>query len=207
MEFDEIPEAINAIKQGEFVVVLDDEDRENEGDLIIAALCITTEQMAFMIRYTSGFICVPMNNDLADKLHLPLMVPEELSTDRCGTACTVTVDAAQNTTTGISAHDRALTCRLLADEKARPQDFLRPGHVVPLRARDGGVLRRRGHTEAAVDLCRLAGLNPVGALCEIVNDDGTMARTTDCIRFAALHGFKIITIEHLVRYLKENPSF
>lgn len=200
--FDAIPEALEAFKRGEFLVVLDNEGRENEGDLIIAASAVTTEKMAFLVRHSSGYVCAPISSALADKLELPLMVAN--GNDRHRTAYTVTIDAAKDTTTGISAHDRALTARTLADPKATAADFIRPGHMVPLRARDGGVLVRPGHTEAAVDLCILTGQAPAGVICEIVRDeDGLMARRDDCLKFAKKHGLKAITIDALVEYRKK----
>lgn len=186
---------------GEFLIVLDDESRENEGDLIIAASKVTTEKMAFLVRHSSGFVCAPLTNQIADRLELPLM--HSSRTDRHGTAYTITADFAENTTTGISAHDRALTARKLADLSTKPCDFLKPGHLLPLRAKDGGVLERRGHTEAGVDLCKLAGLEPVSVICELVRDeDGLMARKDDCIKFSNTYNIRVITIEDLVKYQK-----
>ncbi|ODQ64553.1 3,4-dihydroxy-2-butanone 4-phosphate synthase [Nadsonia fulvescens var. elongata DSM 6958] len=199
--FDSIPDAIEAFKNGEFLVVLDDESRENEGDLIIAASHITTSKMAFLVRHSSGYVCAPLTNELADKLELPYMI--ENRSDRHGTAYTVTVDAIEGTTTGISASDRAITTNLLSNPNATAADFMRPGHILPLRARDGGILQRRGHTEAAVDLCKLAGQPPVGVICEIVRDeDGLMARRDDCLAFAKTHGLKAISIDDLAKYLE-----
>lgn len=203
--FSTIPEAIEAYKKGEFLIVLDDESRENEGDLIIAASKVTTEKMAFLVRHSSGYVCAPLSKELADKLQLPLMSKDR--TDRHGTAYTITVDYADGTTTGISAHDRALTARKLADPSSKAEDFLRPGHLVPLRAVDGGVLARRGHTEAGVDLSRLAGFEPASVICEIVRDeDGLMARRDDCLAFSKAHGIKVITIDDLADYVKELKS-
>jgi 3,4-dihydroxy 2-butanone 4-phosphate synthase / GTP cyclohydrolase II len=196
--FSTIAAAVEQIAAGRPVVVVDDADRENEGDLIFAAELATPELLAFMIRYTSGVICVPMAADDVDRFDLDQMVPR--NTERMKTAFTVSVDAAEGVTTGISAADRARTIRLLADPAARATDLSRPGHVFPLRARAGGVLRRPGHTEAAVDLARLAGLRPAGAICEIVNDDGTMARLPDLVTFAAEHGLALISIADLVAY-------
>jgi 3,4-dihydroxy 2-butanone 4-phosphate synthase/GTP cyclohydrolase II len=190
--------ALQEIADGGMVVVVDDEDRENEGDLIMAAEHATASDLAFMVRHTSGVVCVALTGARCDALELPQMVPA--NTERHGTAFTHTVDLATGTTTGISAADRSATIRALADERAHAAAFHRPGHVFPLRARDGGVLRRAGHTEAAVDLARLAGLAPAGVLCEIVNDDGTMARRPDLERFAAEHGLPIVTIADLVAY-------
>jgi 3,4-dihydroxy 2-butanone 4-phosphate synthase/GTP cyclohydrolase II len=197
-ELSTIEESIKEIAAGRPVVVVDDEDRENEGDLIFAAEKATTELMAFMVRYTSGFVCAPLTEADADRLELPPMYVT--NQDRRGTAYTVTVDAREGITTGISAAERAHTVRTLADPATTPADLARPGHVVPLRARVGGVLRRPGHTEAAVDLARLAGLRPAGVLCELVNDDGTMMRLQDLIRFTAEHSLALISIADLIAY-------
>ncbi|MFD2416183.1 bifunctional 3,4-dihydroxy-2-butanone-4-phosphate synthase/GTP cyclohydrolase II [Amycolatopsis pigmentata] len=195
-----IERAIADIAAGRPVVVVDDEDRENEGDLIFAAEKATPEMVAFMVRYTSGYICVPLTESDCDRLDLPPMY--HTNQDVRGTAYTVTVDAADGVTTGISAADRAHTIRLLADPKSQAPDFRRPGHVVPLRAKEGGVLRRPGHTEAAVDLARLAGLQPAGVLCEIVSqkDEGDMARRDELEVFAADHDLQMITIADLIAY-------
>jgi 3,4-dihydroxy 2-butanone 4-phosphate synthase / GTP cyclohydrolase II len=193
-----IEDAIAAIKAGRPVVVVDDEDRENEGDLIFAAELATPELLAFTVRYTSGYICAPLMEDHADRLELPPMY--YTNQDRRGTAYAVTVDAREGITTGISAADRAHTIRMLADPATRATDLSRPGHVVPLRAKAGGVLRRPGHTEAAIDLAQLAGLNPVGVLCELVNDDGTMMRLPDLRRFAADHELVLVSIADLIAY-------
>ncbi|KAK6344162.1 3,4-dihydroxy 2-butanone 4-phosphate synthase [Orbilia brochopaga] len=199
--FDSIEDSIEAFKRGEFLVVLDSTDRENEGDLIMAAEDMTTEKMAFMVRHTSGYVCVPMTADRTKRLQLPQMVAE--NQDGLGTAYTISTDYAHNTTTGISAHDRALTARKLADPDTKPEDFRRPGHILPLRARVGGVRARRGHTEAAVELCRLAGKSPVGVICEIVREeDGLMARRDDCVAFARRWGVRVCTIEDLVAYIE-----
>ncbi|CAG8811053.1 29216_t:CDS:2, partial [Racocetra persica] len=178
VRFDSITDALKDFSEGKFVLVVDNEDRENEGDLIIAAEKVTTEKMAFMVRYTSGLICVPTTPERLDQLQLPLMVPN--NTEKMKTAYTISVDYKYNTTTGISAHDRALTARSLANPTITASDFNRPGHVFPLRYREGGVLKRIGHTEASVDLCKLSGLQPVGVICELVRDDGQMARRDDC---------------------------
>ncbi|HVV24782.1 MAG TPA: bifunctional 3,4-dihydroxy-2-butanone-4-phosphate synthase/GTP cyclohydrolase II [Pseudonocardiaceae bacterium] len=198
--------AVRAIGEGKAVVVVDDEDRENEGDLIFAAEKATPELVAFMVRYTSGYICVPLLESDCDRLDLPPMY--HTNQDRRGTAYTVTVDAAAGVSTGISATDRAHTMRLLADPTSRPADFTRPGHVVPLRAKQGGVLRRPGHTEAAVDLARLAGLRPAGVLCELVSqkDEGDMARRDELEVFAADHDLPIITIADLIAYRRRNEK-
>ncbi|GDY28891.1 bifunctional 3,4-dihydroxy-2-butanone-4-phosphate synthase/GTP cyclohydrolase II [Gandjariella thermophila] len=199
-DFDSIERALADIAAGRPVIVVDDEDRENEGDLIFAAEKATPELLAFMVRYTSGYICVPMTAADCDRLDLPPMY--HTNQDRRGTAYAVTVDAREGVTTGISAADRARTIRLLADPDATAADFSRPGHVVPLRAKDGGVLRRPGHTEAAVDLARMAGLRPAGVLCEIVSqkDTGDMARRDELEVFAADHELQLITIADLIAY-------
>jgi 3,4-dihydroxy 2-butanone 4-phosphate synthase/GTP cyclohydrolase II len=195
---DPIEDALSAIAAGRPVVVVDDEDRENEGDIIFAAQFATPELLAFTIRYSSGVICVPMGDERADALDLPPMTA--VNQDRKGTAYTVSVDARDGIHTGISAADRARTIALLAAQDTGPGDLTRPGHVFPLRAKPGGVLQRPGHTEAAVDLARLAGLAPVGALVEVVNDDGTMARLPELRRFADRHGLLLISIADLIAY-------
>jgi len=193
-----IEELLAELRAGRMVVVMDDEDRENEGDLIMAAEYATPEAVAFMIRHTSGIICVPMEEARLAALELPQMVPANSESHR--TAFTVSVDLALGTTTGVSSADRAATIRALADSRSMAADFSRPGHIFPLRPRAGGVLVRAGHTEAAVDLCRLAGLTPVGVLCEVMNDDGTMARRPQLEEFARRHGLKIGTIAALIRH-------
>jgi 3,4-dihydroxy 2-butanone 4-phosphate synthase/GTP cyclohydrolase II len=195
-----IERAIADVAAGRPVIVVDDEERENEGDLIFAAAQATPELLAFMVRYTSGYICVALTGDDCDRLELPPMY--HTNQDKRGTAYTVTVDAREGVSTGISATDRAHTIRLLADPDAKSVDFVRPGHVVPLRAKEGGVLRRPGHTEAAVDLARLAGLPPAGVLCEIVSakDDGDMARRDELEVFAAEHHLALITIADMIAY-------
>jgi 3,4-dihydroxy 2-butanone 4-phosphate synthase/GTP cyclohydrolase II len=195
-----IDRAIAEVAAGRPVIVVDDQERENEGDLILAAARATPELLAFMVRYTSGYICVALTGDDCDRLELPPMY--HTNQDKRGTAYTVTVDAREGVTTGISATDRARTIRLLADPDAKSVDFVRPGHVVPLRAKEGGVLRRPGHTEAAVDLARLAGLPPAGVLCEIVSakDDGDMARRDELEVFAAEHRLALITIADMIAY-------
>lgn len=198
MAFNTIEEALEAMKRGEMIVVVDNEDRENEGDLILAAEHASTESVAFMIRHTSGMLCVALPGERLDQLDLPLMV--ENNTELLKTAYTITVDYKHGTTTGISAHDRAATVRALVDHAAVATDFNRPGHVFPLRAVTGGVLRRPGHTEAAVDLTRLAGLAAGGVIAEIVNDDGSMARRPDLEVFAKSHGLIMITIADLIQY-------
>jgi 3,4-dihydroxy 2-butanone 4-phosphate synthase/GTP cyclohydrolase II len=196
--FGTVEEALAEIAAGRAVVVVDDADRENEGDLIFAAEKATPELVAFMVRYTSGVICAPLTGHDTDRLGLDQMVP--LNTERMGTAFTVTVDAREGVSTGISAADRAHTLRLLADPATAATDLSRPGHIFPLRARDGGVLRRPGHTEAAVDLARLAGLRPAGVICEIVNDDGTMSRLPELVAFAREHGLVLISIADLIAH-------
>ncbi|WP_167121434.1 bifunctional 3,4-dihydroxy-2-butanone-4-phosphate synthase/GTP cyclohydrolase II [Amycolatopsis viridis] len=201
-----IEKAIADIAAGRPVVVVDDEDRENEGDLIFAAEKATPELLAFMVRYTSGYVCVALTEGDCNRLDLPPMY--HTNQDQRGTAYTVTVDAADGITTGISAADRAHTIRLLADPKSQASDFRRPGHVVPLRAKEGGVLRRPGHTEASVDLARMAGLHPAGVLCEIVSqkDEGDMARREELEIFAADHDLQIITIADLIAYRRRHEK-
>jgi 3,4-dihydroxy 2-butanone 4-phosphate synthase / GTP cyclohydrolase II len=201
---DGIEDAIAAIAAGEPVVVVDDEDRENEGDLIFAAAKATPTLTGFMIRHTSGYVCVGMTGEMLDRLNLPPMTA--VNEDRKGTAYAVSVDARDVQTTGISAADRALTIKVLADSATDPSDLTRPGHVLPLRAVEGGVLRRPGHTEASVDLARLAGLSPAGALCELVNDDGSMMRADQCRAFANDHGLLMISIADLIRYRRQRES-
>ena len=202
--FAPIPAAIAAIARGEIVVVVDDADRENEGDLIMAAQDATPSKIGFFVRHTSGVICVPVLGDRLDELEIPLMVED--NTDKKGTAFTVTVDYAHGTTTGISAADRAATIRALADPATTAADLTRPGHIFPLRYAEGGVLKRAGHTEAAIDLARLAGKAPAGALCEVVNDDGTMARLPDLEIFAAEHDLLLISIADLIAYRRQNEK-
>ena len=202
LRLDPIERAIADVAAGRAVVVVDDEDRENEGDLIFAAARATPELMAFTIRHSSGVICVPMPGEMLDRLEIPLMTPH--NKDRLRTAYTVSVDARDGVTTGISAADRAHTARVLADSATEPWEITRPGHVFPLRYREGGVLVRRGHTEAAVDLARLAGLTPAGVLVEVVNDDGTMKRGADLRVFADEHGLAMVSIEDLVRYRRRH---
>jgi 3,4-dihydroxy 2-butanone 4-phosphate synthase/GTP cyclohydrolase II len=206
MTFDTVESAIDAVRRGEFVVVVDDEDRENEGDLIIAAEKMTPDKMAFMIRYTSGVICLPMEGERLDELQLPLMVSGNDNTEGQRTAFTVSVDAREGTTTGISAADRCATVHAMIDASTTAVDLARPGHIFPLRYREGGVLKRAGHTEAAVDLARMAGGYPAGVLAEIVNDDGTMQRRPDLERFAEEHGLVLVTIADLIRYRRHREK-
>jgi 3,4-dihydroxy 2-butanone 4-phosphate synthase / GTP cyclohydrolase II len=201
-QLDDVARAIADIAAGRPVVVIDDADRENEGDIIFAASKATPELLTFMIRYTSGVICVPMPGEMLDRLQLPLMTTQ--NAERMRTAYTISVDARDGVTTGISAADRARTIRTLADSATEPYEIVRPGHVFPLRYAPGGVLRRRGHTEAAVDLARLAGLTPAGVLAEIVNDDGTMARLPELRKFADDHGLALISIEQLISYRRQH---
>ncbi|MFM9086364.1 MAG: bifunctional 3,4-dihydroxy-2-butanone-4-phosphate synthase/GTP cyclohydrolase II [Acidimicrobiia bacterium] len=200
--FAPIPDVIAAIARGEMVVLVDDEDRENEGDLIMAAQHVTAEKLAFIIRHTSGVVVAPLTGERCDDLRLPLMVDHNTESHR--TAFTVSVDLLEGTTTGISAADRAATIRALAEPSVGHAAFARPGHVFPLRAREGGVLKRAGHTEAAVDLARLAGCVPAGVICEVQNDDGTMARLPDLRRFAAQHGLLLSSIAALVEHRRHH---
>src|SRR5579871_815670 len=205
MSFATIPEAVDAIARGEIVVVVDDEDRENEGDLIMAAEFVTPEKLAFFVKHTSGLICAPITAERADELDLPLMVAQNTESQR--TAFTVTVDYRHGTTTGISAADRARTICSLIDPATRPGDLARPGHIHVLRSREGGVLKRAGHTEAAVDLARMAGLYPAGVLCEVVTDDGMgMARLPELTEFATRHGLLLISIADLIRHRRQSEK-
>jgi 3,4-dihydroxy 2-butanone 4-phosphate synthase/GTP cyclohydrolase II len=202
--FATIDEAVAAIARGEIVVVVDDEDRENEGDLIMAAEFATAERIAFIVNHSSGVICASITDERADELELPLMVAQ--NTEAMRTAFTVTVDYVHGTTTGISASDRALTIRSLADGTTTAADYARPGHIFPLRARPGGVLKRAGHTEAAVDLATLAGLKPAGVLCEVVKPDGSMARVPDLIEFSRTHGLVLVSIADLIRHRRRTEK-
>ena len=193
-----IDEALEDFRESKFVIEVDDEDRENEGDLIIAAEKITAEKVNFMLKYARGVLCAPITMSRSEELDLPHQVAD--NTSMLGTPFTVTIDKLEGCTTGVSAHDRAATIRALADPSSRPETFGRPGHINPLYAQDMGVLRRSGHTEAAIDLCKLAGLYPAGALMEIMNDDGTMARLPDLIKFAEEHEMHIISIKDLIAY-------
>ncbi len=205
MKLDTISEAVRAFANGELIVVVDDTDRENEGDLIMCASRATPEKMAFMIRHTSGIICAPLTQDRADRLNLPPMVANNM--DPMRTAFTVSVDYKVGMTTGIAADERTNSVRALSNDNSSAQDFLRPGHIFPLIGRSGGVLIRSGHTEAAIDLCRLAGEPPVGVLAEIVNDDGTVKRLPQLIEFAQEHGLKIISIEDMIAYRIRTETF
>ena len=203
-DFATIEEAVAAVSRGEIIVVVDDEDRENEGDLIMAAEAATPEKIAFFVRHTSGVICAPLLGERLDELDIPLMVRENTESHR--TAFTYSVDYVHGTSTGISAADRSATLRALTDPGTTPLDLARPGHIFPLRYSDGGVLKRAGHTEAAVDLARMAGLYPAGVLCEIVNDDGTMARVPDLVEFCREHGLLMVSIAQLIKYRRQNEK-
>lgn len=201
-EFSTIEEAIEDIRQGKIIIVVDDEDRENEGDFILAAEKCTPESMNVLIKHGSGFVCAPTTRERLHQLDIPMMVGD--NTSRLGTAMTVTVDATEGTTTGVSAGDRCTTVLKLADPAARGTDFTRPGHIVPLRAERGGVLRRAGHTEATVDFCRLAGLEPMGVLAEVMNEDGSMARLPDLKVIAKKMEMKLVTIADLIAYRRSH---
>jgi len=197
MKFNTIEEALEELKKGNMIIAVDDEDRENEGDLIMAAEKVTSEAINFMAKYGRGLICVPLTPERMEELDLPLMVNS--NTEGHGTAFTVSVDAS-SVTTGISAPERACTVKALISPETQPQDLNRPGHIFPLRAKEGGVLRRAGHTEASVDLAKMAGLYPAGVICEIMNEDGTMSRVPELMQFAEQHGLKIITVAELINY-------
>ncbi|QCR35015.1 3,4-dihydroxy-2-butanone-4-phosphate synthase [Nissabacter sp. SGAir0207] len=196
--FERVERALEALRNGRGVMVLDDENRENEGDMIFAAETMTVEQMALTIRHGSGIVCLCMTEERRQQLELPMMV--ENNSSQFQTAFTVTIEAAKGVTTGVSAADRITTIRAAAADDARPSDLNRPGHVFPLRAQNGGVLTRRGHTEATIDLVSLAGFKPLGVLCELTNDDGTMAHAPEAIVFAKQHDMPVVTIEDLVAY-------
>ncbi len=202
MGFIKVAEAAVHYRQGKFVIIVDDEDRENEGDLCLAAEHVTSEAVNFMAREGRGLICVPLTEERCDELDLPPMV--EQNTSNHGTAFTVSVEARGKTTTGISTADRAATVKVLADQKSKPQDLLRPGHIFPLRAKKGGVLKRAGQTEASIDLARIAGLTPAAVICEILNADGTMARVPDLLKVSELHGIGIVSVADIIRYRMRN---
>jgi len=204
MSFNTIEEAIREIKRGKMVIVLDDESRENEGDIVMAAEKVTPKAINFMAKYARGLICLPIIGKRLKDLNISLMEPE--NTSLLGTAFTVTIDAKKGTTTGISAHDRAITIKTVLNPKTKPQDLARPGHILPLRYKEGGVLARAGHTEAAVDLARLAGLYPGGVICEILASDGTMARLPELRRLAKKHNLKIITIADLIKFRRRKEQ-
>lgn len=201
MSFNTIEEAIEEIAKGKMIIVIDDEDRENEGDFIMAAELVTPEAVNFMAVHGRGLICAPISNEIASKLGMPLMVPK--GSDHHGTAFTVSIDATKGISTGISASDRSRTVALLANPKTKASDFVRPGHIFPLIAKDGGVIEREGHTEAAVDLAGLAGLAKAGVICEILNKDGSCARVPDLLKVAEKFDLKIITIADLIIYKKK----
>lgn len=206
MQLASIEQGLQDLKAGKFLIVVDDEDRENEGDLVMPAEFVTPEAVNFMVTHARGQLCMPMTADRLAELDIP-MLPSRHSDSSMPTAFTMPVDYAIDTTTGISAQDRAVTVRALIDPRARPEDFIQPGHLFPLRYHTGGVLVRPGHTEAIVDLCRLAGLYPAGVVCEIMKDDGTMARLPDLVKMAAKHELNILSIEDLIQYRHEHdPS-
>lgn len=199
--FDRVEQALAALREGRGVMVLDDESRENEGDMIFAAETMTVEQMALTIRHGSGIVCLCLTDERRKQLDLPMMV--ENNTSAFGTGFTVTIEAAHGVTTGVSAADRLTTVRAAIADDAKPSDLHRPGHVFPLRAQKGGVLTRGGHTEATIDLVSLAGFKPAGVLCELTNDDGSMARAPECIAFVKQHNMAVVTIEDLVAYRQD----
>ena len=201
MPFSPIEEVVEDIKSGKMVIVCDDEDRENEGDLTMAAEMVTPEDITFMAVYGRGLICLPMAGEIVDRLEIPEMVQHNHS--RMGTAFTASIEAKNGITTGISAVDRAHTCRVAVDDATGPDDLVMPGHIFPLRARPGGVLQRAGQTEAAVDLARIAGFKPAGVICEIMNEDGTMARVPDLEKFSREHGIKMVTVAQIIEYRRE----
>jgi 3,4-dihydroxy 2-butanone 4-phosphate synthase/GTP cyclohydrolase II len=203
--FATVEEALEEIRQGRQIVLVDDEDRENEGDLTMAGEKITPEAVNFMARYGRGLVCLALTEERCDELALPLMTP--VNTSNYGTAFTESIDARRGTTTGISTSDRAMTILAAIDPATRPTDLARPGHVFPLRARNGGVLVRAGQTEASVDLARIAGMTPAGVICEIMNDDGTMARVPQLIEFCRTHGLKLLTVAELIRYRMKNERY
>jgi 3,4-dihydroxy 2-butanone 4-phosphate synthase/GTP cyclohydrolase II len=203
-EFATVPEAIDELAQGRMIVVVDDEDRENEGDLTLAAEFVTPEAINFMARYGRGLICLALTQERAD--HLGLKPMTSVNTSRFGTAFTESIEAREGVTTGISAHDRAHTIQVAIAPQTTRKDLAKPGHIFPLRARDGGVLVRAGQTEASVDLARLAGLRPAGVICEIMKDDGTMARVPDLIDFCREHGLKMLAVAELIRYRMETEG-
>ena len=203
--FDDIEEAIRDIKKGRFVILVDDEDRENEGDLVIAAEKVTPQTINFMARHARGLICLALTPERVEELHLPQQAVE--NTAAFGTAFTVSIDARKDITTGISAADRATTIHVAIDPKSKPTDLARPGHIFPLKAVQGGVLRRAGQTEGSVDLARLAGLRPAGVICEIMNEDGTMARVSELARFAKAHKLRMVTVKALIEYRMRRETF
>src|SRR5262249_37466263 len=201
-----VEDGIAEIRAGRMIILVDDEDRENEGDLCMAAEAVTPEAINFMARHGRGLICLSLSEERIQHLRLPMMVPDADNSTAFGTAFTISIEARHGVTTGISAADRAHTVRVAIDDVTRPADLARPGHVFPLRARDGGVLRRAGQTEGSVDLARLAGMKPAGVICEIMNDDGAMARMPDLVAFARTHQLKIVTIADLIEYRLRNEK-
>lgn len=206
MKFHSVEEIVKDIKKGRFIILIDDENRENEGDLIIASDFVTSESINFMTKEARGLICVSISAEQAERLSLPLMVREEENFSPHRTAFTVSVEAAKGVSTGISAADRAQTVKALCNPESHPGDIISPGHIFPIRSQKGGVLKRAGHTEASVDFCKLAGLNPSAVICEIINSDGTMARIPELMDFAKKHDLKIGTIESLIEYRLANDS-
>src|SRR3989475_9352496 len=207
MQFATIEEAIAEVQEGRMVIIVDDEDRENEGDLMVAAEKVTPETINFMATHGRGLICLAMTGQRLDELQIPLMVSDYSNTSPYGTAFCVSIEARRNVSTGISAFDRAQTVLTAIDAKTKPSDLARPGHIFPLRARDGGVLVRAGQTEASVDLATAAGLAGAGVICEVMKEDGTMARVPDLFEFAGLHRLKIITVADLIRYRLRTERF
>ncbi|MGC8765184.1 MAG: bifunctional 3,4-dihydroxy-2-butanone-4-phosphate synthase/GTP cyclohydrolase II [Brevinematia bacterium] len=203
VKFNTIEEAIEEIKKGNMIIVVDDEDRENEGDIVMAASFATPEKVNFIIKEARGLLCAPLTEEKAERLNLPIMI--ENADEKWGTAFTVSVDAVE-TSTGISAYERSLTLRKLAEPDAEAKDFVKPGHIFPLQARKGGVLKRAGHTEAAVDLVKMAGLEPVGVICEILNEDGSMARLPELIKFSEKFGLKIISVAQIIEYRRKKEK-
>ncbi|MBU0627999.1 MAG: 3,4-dihydroxy-2-butanone-4-phosphate synthase [Nanoarchaeota archaeon] len=202
MKFDSIEQAIKDLQRGKFIIVVDDEDRENEGDIVLAAEKATPSKLNYMIQWAGGLMCMPVVGHRLDELKIPLMVPD--STDKFVTPFTISVDAKKNTTTGMSVNDRMETIKVLLDPKSKPEDLARPGHMFPLRAAENGVFDRAGHTESSVDLCKLAGLYPAAIIAEVMNDDGSMAKLPDLEKFAEKHELNIITIKSLIEYRKKN---
>ncbi len=205
--FATVEEAIEELREGRLIIIVDDEDRENEGDLMIAAEKVTPEAINFMATHGRGLICLPMTGERLDTLQIPLMVPDPTNTSQYGTAFCVSIEAAHNVSTGISASDRAQTVQTAINPDTRPADLARPGHIFPLRAREGGVLIRAGQTEASVDLARIAGFDPSAVICEIMNADGTMARTPELVSFAERHELKIVTVASLIQYRLRTEHF
>jgi|SRR3989338_1995146 len=204
MPYSGIETGIGNLRKGEFIIITDNRDRENEGDLVIAAEKATPQKINFMIKEAGGLICAPMEGDRLDMLKIPLMVPQKLNNETTKCRFTVSVDFRIGTSTGISASDRSATIRALASEKSSWKDFAMPGHVFPLRYEEGGVLKREGHTEAAVDMCRLAGLYPAAAICEILDKNGNASKTKDLMEFSRKHGITIIPINSLLEYMRAN---